>query len=68
MSNLKLTRADNSTVVVNLDQIACFAALPVIGRLHGLLEIGTRIEFHNGTHQEVKETADVIRKALRRGA
>ena len=63
MSLVQLTRPDGSPVAINPDEVVHLAPVPTSGPLMGPLSVGTRIEFRNMTHQDVKELMnDVIAK------
>ena len=63
MAFVQFTRADDSPVAVNSAEVITFAPVPADGPLAGPLTKGTRINFRNGTHQDVKElVAQVVKK------
>lgn len=63
MSYAQFTRPDGQPCYLKAEDIQDFAPVPADGPLMGPLSEGTRIVFHNQTHQDVKELcADVQRK------
>ncbi len=64
MSFLKLTRPDNSTVLINTDNVLNCAPVPESGPLVGPSPTGTRIVFTNATHQDVLELIDQVLSLL----
>jgi hypothetical protein len=63
MAFVQFTRPNNSPVSVNTTEIVTCAPVPTDGPLAGPLNDGTRINFKNGTHQDVKErVAEVTQK------
>ena len=60
MSLVELTRPDDSPVAINPDEIVHLAPVPTEGPTMGPLKKGTRIQFRNFTHQDVKELQDVV--------
>jgi hypothetical protein len=60
MAFLTFRRADDSPVSINTDEIVKLVPVPTEGPTMGPLTEGTRIQFRNNTHQDVKELlADV---------
>ncbi len=64
MAFVQFTRPDDSPVVVNSAEVISFAPVPPDGPLAGPLKKGTRINFKNGTHQDVKEVVAEVTKKL----
>lgn len=64
MAFVEFTRPDNSPVVINTAEVVTVAAVPKDGPLAGPLKTGTRINFRNGTHQDVKELLPEVTKRL----
>jgi hypothetical protein len=60
MTFVQLTRADDSSVIVNVREVVTCAPVPKDARL----EHGTRITFRNGGQQDVKETVDEVLRIL----
>ena len=67
MAFVKFTRPDNSSVIVNADQITQCDPVPSSGPLMGPLSQGTRITFANKTHQDVVELIDEVQRRLSAG-
>ena len=61
MAFIQFTRADNSPVVVNSEQIVTCAPVPDDSRL----EQGTRITFRNGGQQDITELVQDVLRILR---
>ena len=64
MSLAMFTRPDGSPVAINSDEVLTFSPVPPDGPLAGPLTQGTRIEFKNGRHQDVKELVDEVARKL----
>jgi hypothetical protein len=64
MAFVEFTRPDNSPVVVNSAEVNSFSPVPPDGPLAGPLKKGTRINFKNGHHQDVKELVPEVTKRL----
>lgn len=55
MAFVTLTRPDDTPVSINTAQVIRLVKVPTSGPTMGPLTEGTRIHFHNNTHQDVKE-------------
>ena len=64
MAFVQFTRPDGSPVTVNTVEVLRFAPVPTEGPLRGPLTEGTRIEFLNGRHQDVRELQQVVEDRL----
>jgi hypothetical protein len=64
MAFVQFTRPDGSPVTVNTVEVLRFAPVPTEGPLMGPLTEGTRIEFLNGRHQDVRELQQVVEDRL----
>ena len=64
MAFIDLTRPDDSPVVVNTEEILMLTPVPPAGATSGPLTEGTRIEFRNKMHQDVKELIEAVRQKL----
>ena len=68
MAFVQFTRPDGSPVVVNSDQIIKLTPVPSPDSPDGgPLKEGTRIYFHNNTHQDVKELIKTVKDKLNKG-
>jgi hypothetical protein len=67
MSLAMFTRPDGSPVAINGDEVLTFYPVPPDGPLAGPLKTGTRIEFKNGRHQDVKELVEEVARKLGAG-
>ena len=64
MGYAQFTRPDGEPVYLKTEDIQDFAPVPSDGPLMGPLSQGTRITFHNQTHQDVKELADDVERRI----
>jgi hypothetical protein len=64
MAFVQFTRPDDAAVVVNTDEVVICAPVPKDEPLAGPLNVGTRISFKNGGHQDVKELLDDVKRKL----
>lgn len=64
MAFVQFTRADGLPVSISRDEVLRFAPVPTDGPLMGPLTEGTRIEFKNGAHQDVRELQQVVEDRL----
>jgi hypothetical protein len=67
MAFVQFTRPDGSAVNVNSEEVLRFSPVPTAGPLMGPLTEGTRIEFKNGRHQDVRELQAVVAERLNLG-
>jgi hypothetical protein len=67
MAFVQFTRPDGSPVSVSTDEVLKFAPVPTSGPLMGPLTEGTRIEFKNGKHQDVRELQQMVEDRLNKG-
>ena len=69
MPFVPFTRPDDQPVAVNGAEILKFYPVPIDGPQAGPLNVGTRIAFRNGEHQDVKEfQGEVARRLQEAGA
>lgn len=66
MAFVKFTRPDGTAVHVNSVEVLRFSPVPTSGPTMGPLTEGTRIDFLNGRHQDVRELQDVVAERLNR--
>ena len=64
MAFVQFTRPDDSAVLINSAEVLTCAPVPTDGPTSGPLKKGTRINFRNGTHQDVKELLDEVKRKL----
>jgi hypothetical protein len=64
MAFVQFTRPDGTPVSVSTEEVLRFAPVPTSGPLMGPLTEGTRIEFKNGTHQDVCELQQEVENRL----
>lgn len=65
MAFVFFTRPDDSPVGISTAEVLRFSPVPPSkSPLGGPLDKGTRIEFRNGAHQDVKELVDEVAKLL----
>jgi hypothetical protein len=64
VSYAQFTRPDGQPVYLKPEDIQDFAPVPTEGPLMGPLTQGTRIVFHNQTHQDVTELCDEVQRKL----
>ncbi|WP_034859728.1 hypothetical protein [Sinorhizobium sojae] len=60
MAFVTLTRPDNSSIAIRIEEILHFAPVPSSGSLSGALSKGTRIVFKNNSIQDVVELIDDV--------
>ncbi|MGZ8360346.1 MAG: hypothetical protein ACXWUX_07475 [Allosphingosinicella sp.] len=64
MAFVQFTRPDGTPVSVSVEEVLRFAPVPTSGPLMGPLTEGTRIEFRNGKHQDVRELQQAVEDRL----
>lgn len=64
MSYAQFTRPDGQPVYLKTEDVQDFAPVPADGPLMGPLSEGTRITFHNQSHQDVKELAAEVQRRI----
>lgn len=64
MAYVRFTRPDDTPIYLSAGDVLHFGPVPTSGPNAGDLKTGTRIIFKNGAMQDVKETVDVVAKAL----
>jgi hypothetical protein len=68
MTFVLLTRPDDSPVSINTNEVVRLTPVPTSGPLQGPITVGTRIEFRNNAHQDVRETIEVVTVRLNAAA
>lgn len=64
MAFVTFTRPDDASLSISTAEVLSLAPVPTDGPLMGPLEIGTRIVFKNGKHQDVKELVEAVENRL----
>ena len=68
MAFVTFTRPDGTPVSINTDEVIKLSPVPTSGPTMGPLSKGTRIQFRNNSHQDVKELVPDVEAKINAGS